>query len=241
VPILYHARWSFLGQNRSLIDTGRLMARWAEAAAELLAPELAWETRVQEHADFELIERWETSHVVYLLAGTMGKGESRLVAGGRRTHVGGSSRIVVRTASPTRFLEVDSHCDVTHWDVRAAGVERAAVDAMRARLEQELGVTATLGGERGESYDRGPRRVALTHDEADARMWAGDLDDVGLPSGVSRRDEGWEVLVQASEIRELGGLDEARVTLGEVLAEAGEESWAEVAEALLAQLPSAAR
>ena len=69
-------------------------------------------------------------------------------------------------------------------------------------------------------------------------MWTADLDDVGLPARVTLEEETWEVRVEASEIANLDELDEARITLGEVLAEAGEEDWADVAEELLAQLPS---
>ena len=44
----WRARWVFAGQTRSLLDTGRLMARWAEDAAGLLAPELEWVAQVRE-------------------------------------------------------------------------------------------------------------------------------------------------------------------------------------------------
>ena len=44
----WRARWVFAGQTRSLLDTGRLMARWAEDAAGVLAPELEWVAQVRE-------------------------------------------------------------------------------------------------------------------------------------------------------------------------------------------------
>lgn len=236
--VLYRARWTFLGETRSLLDTGRLMARWAEEAAALFAPELEWSGEVQVHSDFELAARWETSHVVRLAAGESGGGESRLVAGGRGKRIGGSGRVLLRTADPLRFFEADGHCDVTHWDVRASGATRATIDGIRALLEEEIGANATIGDEHATEYERGPRLVARTTDEADAYMWLGDLDDVGLPARVTLDGETFEVRVEASELETLATLDEARITLGEVLAEAGEEDWAEAAMALLAQLPS---
>jgi len=236
VPVLYRARWSFVGQTRSLVRTGHLMARWAESAAALLAPELDWDAAVQEHSDYELDGRWETSHVVRLHAWTSAGGTSRLAAGGREKRIGGSGRVVLRAVGPPRFLDVDAHCDVTHWDVRCGGVERAAVDAMMRILEEEVGAAATIGAEEVTGYQRGPRRVARTEDEGDALLWVGDLADVGLPARSRAVDGGYEVHVQASEIATLEELERARVTLGEVLAEAGSDDWAERAERLLVQV-----
>lgn len=234
--LLYRARWSFVDQTRPLLETGRLMARFGEAAARSLAPDLEWRTQVEEHADFEMVERWEASHVVTLYGGENGLGASKLQAGGRGRRVGGMGRVTLSTASPTRFLEVDGHCDVTHWDVRLGGVSAAEVGALRAALEAELGAGATESDVRTTSYERGPREIARTTDEADALLWAGDLDDVGLIARSEPDGEDFVVRIESSEIATIEDLEAARITLGEVLAEAGHEDWTERADELLVQL-----
>lgn len=238
MPLLYRARWSFLGDTRPLLQTGRSMARWAEAAAGVLAPELEWAARVQEHADLDLVDRWETSHVVRFTAAAVGGGVSRLVAGGRKHRIGGSSRVELRALAPMRYLDADSHCDVTHWDVRLGGIDEAAVRAIRLLLEAELESRAAVANEHVMEYERGPRIAALTDDEEDARLWAGDLEDAGLAAVAGRLEDGWEVRVESSGLASLDDLEQARITLGEVLAESGVEDWAEQADELLAQLSS---
>lgn len=235
--VLYRARWSFVGQTRSLLDTGRLMARWSEQAFELLAPDLAWTATVEQHADYELTEAWEASHVVRYHAAERGQGRSQLVAGGRGTKVGGSGRVTLAALGPFAFFEADGHCDVEHWDVVAGGLAESAIDAARLLLEAEIGATAKIVVMELERFERGAVVVATTDDEDEARLWAGDLDDAGLIARAAPDEGRWIVRVEASEVASLPGLDEARVALGEVLAEAGHDDWAARADALLARLP----
>lgn len=235
MPLLYRARWSFAGETRSLMDTGRLMARWSEQVVDSLAPALPWSANVEEHADFDLIERWETSHVVRFEAGERGLAISRLRAGGRDKRVGGTGRLTVHTVGPVTFFEADGHCNVEHWDIRAAGVEPTALDAARVLLEGEVGAPAEVVVASHEEYARGPLEIARTADEDEARMWAGDLDDVGLVAALDPHDGGFSVRVTAHEITTLDALEEARVTIGEILAEAGHEDWSRRADELLAR------
>ncbi|MBX3272153.1 MAG: hypothetical protein KF729_17945 [Sandaracinaceae bacterium] len=235
--VLYRARWSFVGQTRSLMDTGRLMARWGEQAAALVAPSLEWTAAVEAHADYALTEAWEASHVVRFEAGTRGEGRAQLVAGGRGTKVGGSGRVSVASVDPFAYFDADGHCDVEHWDVSAGGVSEPVIEAARVLLEAEVGAPAAVVVHALERFERGPALVARTADEDEARLWAGDLDDAGIAAGVERDPEGWVVRARAASIASLAQLVEARVTLGEVLGEAGHDDWAARAQALLARLP----
>ena len=236
VPLVYRARWVFSGETRSLMDTGRLMARWSEQVVDALAPDLEWSANVEEHADFELVEQWETSHVVRFEAGEAGLGISRLRAGGREKRIGGTGRLTVRTVAPLSFFEADGHCNVEHWDIRAAGVDATALDAAQRLLEGEVGKPAAVSVATREEYERGPVEVARSGDEDEARMWTGDLDDVGLASACGVHEGEWIVQMTASEIATLEALEEARVTVGEILAEAGHEDWAQRADDLLARV-----
>ncbi len=237
MPVLYRARWSFVGQTRSLLQTGRLMARWAEQAAELIAPGAGWEATVKEHADFELSEQWESSHVVLLRAGERGAGRSRLTAGGRGKSVAGTSQVTLRTLAPLAYFEADGHCNVEHWDVRAGGIDETVLDAIRLILEQEIGAVAARSVGQLETYERGPVEVADTTHEDEARLWMDDLEDTGLPATVQARADGaWVVSIVRSELRRLDELERARITLGEVLAEAGHDDWSARCDEVLAQL-----
>ncbi|MEZ4336956.1 MAG: hypothetical protein R3B82_10040 [Sandaracinaceae bacterium] len=235
--VLYRARWSFVGQTRSFLDTGRLMARWSAQAIELLAPTLEWTSTVEQHSDYELVESWESSHVVRYRADARGEGRSELVAGGRGKKVGGSGRVTLTALRPFAFFEADGHCDVEHWDVLAGGVSETAIDAVRLLLEAEIGATAQVVVNELESFARSAVVVASTRDEDEARLWAGDLDDVGLLADAEPEGDGWAVRIRASEVESLEALGEARVALGEVLAEAGHEDWSTRADAVLARLP----
>lgn len=237
MPVLYRARWSFVGQTRSLLDTGRLMARWSEQAFELLAPELGFTAEVEEHADYALTEAWETSHVVRFRAVGRAEGRSQLVAGGRGTKVGGSGRVTLATWGPFAFFEADGHCDVEHWDVLAGGVTERALDGARALLEGEIGAPAEIVVTELERFDRGEIAVASTEDPDEARLWAGDLEDARLLARVDAEGGRYTVRVAACEASTLEELGEARVTLGEVLAEAGHEDWSARVDRLLARLP----
>ncbi len=235
--VLYRARWSFVGQTRSLLDTGRLMARWSEQAFELLAPELAFSAHVEEHADYALTEAWETSHVVRFRAAGRAEGRSQLVAGGRGTKVGGTGRVTLASVGPFAFFEADGHCDVEHWDVLAGGVTERALDGARALLEGEIGGPAEIVVTELERFERGEIAVASTDDEDEARLWAGDLEDARLVARAEPDGARWTVRVTACEAATLEELGEARVSLGEVLAEAGHEDWSTRVDPLLARLP----
>lgn len=213
------------------------MARWSEQAAELIAPGLDWTATVAEHADFELAEAWEASHVVRYQAGSHGEGVSQLTAGGRGKKIGGAGRITLRSIRPFAFFEADGHCDVEHWDIVAGGITEQALDAVRLLLEAEIGARANVALGAMEQFELGLVDVATTDDEEEARLWAGDLDDVGLIARADAHESGWMVRVEVSEVGSLVELQEARVTLGEVLAEAGHQEWAEMADALLARMP----
>ena len=236
MPMIYRARWSFVGHTRSLLDTGRCLARFGEQAARLLVPDLDWSARVQAHSDLEVADRWETSHVVDLCGGAGARGCARLMAGGRGKRVAGASTLTLETLRPLTFIEINSHCNVEHWDVCGLGVELSVLDAMRAALEAELGATGEVfvGERRG--FSRGPREIASTESQDEAQLWAADLDEAGLASSVTERGSRFAVAVTESRVQTFERLTEARVTLGEVLAEAGHEDWRARGDELLAQL-----
>ncbi|GAB5541879.1 MAG: hypothetical protein SangKO_016390 [Sandaracinaceae bacterium] len=231
----WRARWVFAGQTRSLLDTGRLMARWAEDAAGVLAPELEWVAQVREHADFGLPGQWQASHVVDLFAlrggRTVGSGESRLAAGGKGQRIGGSARVEVESVGPVRRLVVDNGCDVARWDVDVGGANARTIDAMRVLLEGEIGAQAALEDERCEPLSDEP--VRLDGEPEDLALWAEDLRAAGL--SAEKRAGG--LVVSRARLSDVEALRAARVTLGEIFAEAGHEDWEDRALEALLSLP----
>lgn len=235
---LYRVRVSFPGETRSLLETGRAMARWAEAAVRILAPELSWESVVEEHADFELARQWQQTHVVRLSGagddGTeRGRGESRLRAGGKGSRIGGTGRVVVRAVGPARQLVADNHCDVTHWDVSVGPIDREGLDRMIGALEEELGAEAQLSAAREDEAAIAPQVLVPDCDPEDAALWLRDLAEVGL---TPRRD-GDALWIESAALPDVDALEAARVTLGEILSEAGHDDWEERALEILLRLP----
>ena len=235
-PLRVRARWVFAGQSRSLLDTGRLMARWAEDAAALLAPELEWTAQVREHADYGLPGQWQASHVVGLVAEddgrTVGLGESHLAAGGKGQRIGGSGRVIVETCAPVRRLVVDNGCDVTRWELDAGAVDARALDAMRALLEAELGIPAAVEETAREPLE--PEPLRLDGSAEDLALWEPDLRAAGLTAQRS----GGGLLVERARFADVAALHAGRITLGEIFAEAGFDDWEERALDALLSLPS---
>jgi hypothetical protein len=234
----YRARVSFPGQSRPLLETGRVMARWAEHLVRVLAPELRWDSAVEEHADYELLSRWQASHVVSLVGrdpdGTMrGRGESRLAAGGHGARLGGTGRIAIDTVRPVRHLAVDNHCDVTHWDLEVGSISRAQLDALLESLEAAVGADAQLSSAREAAVEPGERVLARQASDEDLALWLRDLDE----SGLQARADGRDVVVERAHLPDVEALREARVTLGEIYAEAGHDDWEERALDTLLHLP----
>ncbi|HJL15707.1 MAG TPA: hypothetical protein RMH99_08630 [Sandaracinaceae bacterium LLY-WYZ-13_1] len=234
----FRARLSFPGESRSLLDTGRLMARWAERIVDVLAPELRWESAVQEHADYAMPRRWQASHVVQLTGidetgVRRGWGESRLAAGGKGSRLGGTGRIVIETVRPVRHLSVDDHCDVTHWDLRVGAVTRAQLDALIEALEDEIGAEGRLSRGRESAVTGEAPRLVTVDDAEDRDLWLRDLADAGLRGRV----DGSTLRVVSAALPDVDALFAARVTLGEILAEAGHEDWEDRALDVLVRIP----
>jgi hypothetical protein len=240
-PSIWRARLSFPGATRSLLETGRLMARWAEELAEIVGPELTWEARVEEHADLALVDHWEASHVVTLIGRDAkgverGRGESRLTAGGRGQRIGGSGRITLEAVGPLRRLDVTNTCDVTHWDVTTGALDETRVDAARVLLEALVGLPAHVSGDRWAPAEDALRVIAEDPAEDDVDTWLGDLDDVDVLARLEQDAGSSALIVEGASIADMDALREARLVLGEVLAEAGHEDWEERANLLLVLL-----
>ncbi|MFK7987803.1 MAG: hypothetical protein AB8I08_17430 [Sandaracinaceae bacterium] len=231
-------RYSFPGLTASLMDTGRAMASFAELAVEALAPELSWAHAVREHADYGALERWEATHVVAFEGRSpggelLGRAESRLVAGGQGSRIGGSARIVVESVRPTRVYRIETPCDVTHWDLVGGPVQPSELDAVRRLLETTLerGSEATVI--RKTALVREPQRLSGAAE--DLAVWAKDLARVGIET--ERDGEGLRML--RGTFDDLDALQAARVTLGEIAAESGKEDWDDAALGHLLRLPHA--
>lgn len=236
-------RLSFSGASRSLEETGRAMAAWTRAAAVVLAPELSWRTTSETSADHGGETRWGTSLTLELegrdLEGArLGRARVRLAAGGDASTGAGSSLIALETVRPARYLEVDNHCDVTHWDLVAAPITMEQRDALRRALEDVVGRSAALGGEREEPLTVAAQLVASDASPGDAALWIEDLRSVGIESRGHTSDAGTSVFLERASIHDLDALEDARVVLGEVLSEAGHDDWHERTRGLLARLPS---
>ena len=237
-PSVWRGRLSFPGATRSLLETGRLMARWAEDLAELVGPELTWESQVEEHADLALVDHWEASHIITLIGRDAegverGRGESRLMAGGRGHRIGASGRIVVEAVSPLRRLDVTNSCDVTHWDVMMGALDETAVDAARVLLEELVGMPAHVAGGRWAPTDEALRVIARDPDEDEIDTWLGDLEDVDVAARLDQDAGASALIAERATIEDIETLGEARLVLGEVLAEAGHEDWEERTSLLL--------
>lgn len=238
----YRARLSFPDATRSLIETGRTMARFAELAVEVLAPELHWESAVLEHADFGVLERWESSHVVRYAgtddAGTTrARGESRLTAGGRGSAVGGTGRIVVETIQPVRHLTIQNPCDVSHWDIDAGPLTEAQIEALRRCLEGVLGDRARPAGDRRDAVEPGAWTLVRGVSREDAALWREDLRACGLEARTDPEEDTVTLVLERATLADLEALHEARVTIGEVLSEAGHDDWEAQARWALMVLP----
>jgi len=231
----YRARVAFPGESRTLLETGRVMARWADVMVGVLAPELRWQSAVEEHADYELISCWQASHIVSLSGhapdgALRGRGESRLAAGGKGSRLGGTGRIAVDAVRPVRHLAVDNHCDVTHWDLEVGSISREQLDDLLEALEDAVGAEAELSSAREARVEPGERVLARGATDEDLALWLRDLDE----SGLRARADGRDVVVEGADLADVEALREARVTLGEILAEAGHDDWeARALEALL--------
>jgi hypothetical protein len=239
-------RLSFPGLSSSLSETAKAMEEWALASARVLAPELRWTTEVRQRGEETDDTHWSSTHVVRL-HGTArdgarrGRGEVRLAAGGDMAQMGGNGLVEIEALGPTRYLVADNHCDVTHWDVVACAVDDAQIESLARALESTLGRRAERGGERRDPIARSAQVVGHAASE-DAALWIEDLDAVGLGCrGHAGPDGRVMVMIEHADLEEILDLEEARVTLGEVLGEAGHEDWYERARALLARLPDASR
>lgn len=236
-------RLSFPGLSRSLPETGQAMEAWAHAAARILAPELRWSAEVRERGDAVDDSRWASTRVVRLSGRTpdetpRGRGEVRLAAGGDLAQVGGNALVELEAVRPVRYLVADNHCDVTHWDLLASPVDEGQIEALVRALEAILGQDSERGGERRDPVSASTQRIGPATAE-DAAIWLEDLEAVGLSArGQASADGSLAVFVERSQLDEVLDLEEARTTLGEILAEAGHEDWYERARALLARLPS---
>lgn len=239
-------RLSFPGLSLPLDETGRAMAAWTQAAASILAPELTWTTTTEEKEDLGTDARWGTRIFVELIgrdpnAKTHGRARLRLAVGGDATRAGASSSIEIETVQPPRHLHADNHCDVTHWDLTAAPVTEAQVDALRRALEDVLERSAKVGGERRDPLERAAQLVTTSAEAGDAALWIEDLASVGIESRGHATAEGVSVFLERMAMDDVEDLDEARVVLGEVLSEAGHEDWHERARRLLVRLPGGAQ
>ena len=233
-------RLSFPDRTRPLDETAAIMSEWARAVAPVLAPELRWDARLVESGPLGGGARWGHRHVLALSGASggveRGRGEVRLVAGGDAARLGGNGLLELETVSPVRYLLVDNHCNVTHWDLAVAPIDELAFDRARRALEDALGARARLGGERKEPLVRAPQIVA-TASADEAALWIEDLASVGIACRGQTTPDGVTVIAERADLDDVAALAEARVVLGEVLGEAGHEDWLERARELLVRLP----
>jgi hypothetical protein len=235
------ARLSFPGQTRALSETASVMEAWARVAARILAPELTWIATLEESEEIEGEGRWGTAFVVRLEGSdahgaARGRGEVRLTAGGDRKRLGGNGLVEIETVRPTRYLLADNHCNVAHWDLSVVPVTDAQLEGLRHALEELIGHRAEIGGERRHELVRGAQLVASGSSD-DAVVWMEDLESVGLSCRGHANGERFTILVERGALRDVEELREARIALGEVLSEAGDEDWHERSRSFLARLP----
>ncbi len=236
------ARLSFPGASRDLPATAHIMAAWAEAAARAMAPELRWRADVVETEDGGDGERFRTIHVVRL-AGTdasgvqRGRGESRLVAGGDAKRLGGNGLVDIETVRPLRYLSADNHCNVEHWDVVAAPIDEHQLEGIRRALEDLMGTTAHVAGERRDPIAPSAQLLVESASTDDAALWMEDLAGAGLACRGHAAERGVALFVDHAALDDVGALEVARVTLGEVLSEAGHDDWDQRWRELLVRLP----
>lgn len=237
------ARVSFPGVSRDFAGTGRAMAAWAEAAARALAPELAWRAEIAEDDDLASGERWGSSHVVVLTGEDAdgvrrGRGKSLLIAGGKGSRIGGNGLVEIETVRPARYLGADNHCNVEHWDLVAAPIDERTFDAIRSALEDAVGERARVAGERRDPIEPGAQLIVSSASAEDIAVWIEDLATAGLAARGQAAERGIALFLERASLEDVGALERARVTLGEVLSEAGREDWDERWRELLVRLPA---
>lgn len=237
------ARLSFPGLSRSFAETGRAMSSFVSTTAAVLAPELAWSIVAREVDDLARDdERWSARHVVRLAGvdregAQRGRAEALLVAGGDAKRMGGNGLCTIETVGPARYLAVDNHCNVTHWDIHAAPLTMAQLTGVRRALEEILGAKSELGGERREAFARAAQVLASSAEPDEAGLWMEDLERAGLASRGLTAAHGVTVYVERASLADVDALDRARIALGEILGEAGHDDWDERARSLLVRLP----
>jgi hypothetical protein len=219
------------------------MEVWSLEVASVLAPELRWQAETVAREDRLDEGQWETTRRVRLVGRgrdgvERGRGEVRLEAGGTLTQVGGHGLIELEAVRPVRYLVADNHCDVTHWDVLASPVDEAGAEALVRSLERVLGRELERGGERRDPVARVAQLLGSA-DTEEAALWMEDLDAASIAArGQAMPDGRIAVLLEDTDLDDVFDLEEARITLGELLSEAGHDDWQERARALLARLPS---
>ncbi len=235
------ARLSFPEHSRGLDETASVMSEWAREAAAVIAPELRWDAQIVERGSPAGSARWGRRHVVKL-AGTTdegttrGRGEVLLAAGGDATRVGGNALVEIEAVGPTRYLLADNHCNVTHWDLIAAPLEELQIDRLRRALEEAVGASAKVGGERREPLAPAAQVVVASATAEDAATWMEDLALAGIACRGSTTAERVTLIAERATLTDVDALAAARVALGEVLSEAGHDDWHERARDLLVRL-----
>src|SRR5690606_10208488 len=137
----------------------------------------------------------------------------RLAVGGDASSAGGSSLIEIETVRPCRYLAVDNHCDVTHWDLVAAPIGESGIAALRRELEALLGRSAEIGGERKDPLTIAAQLLTAAAEPDEVALWIEDLSSVGIESRGHAGKGGVGVFLERADIEDVEALDEARVVL----------------------------
>ncbi len=217
------------------------MRAWTDAAARILAPELDWRADPGRHEDLGRGDCFGERHVAALHGAAEGAvrggAEARLVAGGGAKKIGGNGLVEIEAVAPLRYLTADNHCNVEQWDLVAAPIDERQRDALVRALEDAVGAEATLTELGRETIEAGARPLVAAARADDAALWMEDLASVGVTCRGHATDEGLSVFAERATIDDLDALEEARITLGEVLGEAGHDDWHERWRELLVRLP----
>ena len=107
-------------------------------------------------------------------------------------------------------------------------------DQMRRFLEVTLEAGADASTPLKDPVTRGPHLLATDVGDEDGRLWLADLTASKMTAQLVDAPDGRELRLENAQLETIEDLEAARVTLGEILAEAGHEDWD--ARALLALL-----
>lgn len=215
----FRERWSLPGRRASPSEVGARMTAWLLDAVQALGGDLSWRTVDDlSREDDELVHRrlaMEGAEGSSLRA--RAQAELALSRGNRP---GGSGRVELVRTRPWAHVRIDTHGGEEHWDVEAFGVTEVTFEALREAHARSMGEAAAVGGARKDAPDETP--VILARGSGpDLAQWLSDLEAIGAEA----RREDDAVVVTSLAPPDLDELYEARVTLGEILAEAGEDDW----------------